>query len=153
MGGYDGYFLLDYLLRNGKKPDNIIYQGSYITFMEINQGLNIKVIDSYKFLPMKLSKLSKACVYSKIVYSRVCSKSIATTMVINEFGKWLNFIVSYVQINIFISECSFLIYDTSYKKLQDKYFLAKSYTNKSFISQLIVNESLITSCIDLPLHL
>ena len=60
MGGYDGYFLLDYLLRNWKKPDNIIYQGSYITFMEINQGLNIKVIDSYKFLPMKLSKLSKA---------------------------------------------------------------------------------------------
>ena len=60
MSGYDGYFLLEYLLENGNKPDSIIYQGSKITYMEVKQGLNIRVLDSLKFLPMKLSKLSKA---------------------------------------------------------------------------------------------
>ena len=57
-GGYDSYFLLDYLLKNGKTPDNIIYQGSHITFMEVRKDLNIRLIDSLKFLPMRLSKLS-----------------------------------------------------------------------------------------------
>ena len=42
------------------KPDSIIYQGSKITYMEVKRGLNIRVVDSLKFLPMKLAKLSKA---------------------------------------------------------------------------------------------
>ena len=58
-GGYDAYFLLEYLLKNGKTPDTIIYQGSHITFMEIKKDLKIRIIDSLKFLPMKLSKFSK----------------------------------------------------------------------------------------------
>ena len=58
-GSYDAYFLLEYLLKNGKKPDTIIYQGSHITFMEIKKDLNIRLIDSLKFLPMKLSRFSK----------------------------------------------------------------------------------------------
>ena len=60
LSGYDGYFLLEYLLDNGTKPDSIIYQGSKITYMEVKRGLNIRVVDSLKFLPMKLAKLSKA---------------------------------------------------------------------------------------------
>ena len=60
MSGYDGYFLLEYLLKNGNKPDSIIYQGSKITYMEVKKGLNIRMIDSLKFLPMRLANLSKA---------------------------------------------------------------------------------------------
>ena len=58
-GSYDAYFLLEYLLKNGKKPDTIIYQGSHITYMEIKKEYKIRLIDSLKFLPMKLSKFSK----------------------------------------------------------------------------------------------
>ena len=58
-GSYDAYFLLEYLLKNGKKPDTIIYQGSHITFMEIKKEYKLRLIDSLKFLPMKLSKFSK----------------------------------------------------------------------------------------------
>ena len=60
MKGYDGYFLLEYLIDQSMRPDKIIYNGSKIMYMTIEKDLHIKVIDSLNFLPMKLSKLPKA---------------------------------------------------------------------------------------------
>ncbi|XP_069109808.1 uncharacterized protein [Argopecten irradians] len=60
MKGYDGYFLLDYLIENSIVPDNIIYAGSKIMYMHVSRGLNIRVLDSLNFLPMKLAQLPGA---------------------------------------------------------------------------------------------
>ena len=60
MKGYDGYFLLEYLIDQSMRPDKIIYNGSKIMYMTVEKDLHIKVIDSLNFLPMKLSKLPKA---------------------------------------------------------------------------------------------
>ena len=55
MKGYDGYFLLEYLIDQSMRPDKIIYNGSKIMYMTVEKDLHIKVIDSLNFLPMKLS--------------------------------------------------------------------------------------------------
>ena len=60
MKGYDGYFLLEYLVDQSLRPDKIIYNGSKIMYMTVERDLHIKVIDSLNFLPMKLSALPKA---------------------------------------------------------------------------------------------
>jgi hypothetical protein len=60
MKGYDGYFLLEYMIDNSMRPDKIIYSGSKILYMALEKDLHIKVIDSLNFLPMKLSALPKA---------------------------------------------------------------------------------------------
>ena len=60
MKGYDGYFLLEYLIDQSMRPDKIIYNGSKIMYMSVEKDLHIKVIDSLNFLPMKLSALPKA---------------------------------------------------------------------------------------------
>ena len=64
MKGYDGYFLLEYLIDQSMRPDKIIYNGSKIMYMTVERNLHIKyhikVIDSLNFLPMKLSALPKA---------------------------------------------------------------------------------------------
>ena len=60
MKGYDGYFLLEYLIDQSMHPDKIIYNGSKIMYMTVEIGLHIRVIDSLNFLPMKLSALPKA---------------------------------------------------------------------------------------------
>ena len=57
---YDNVFLLEYLLENSVRPAKIIYSGSKIMYMEIGKGLNIRVLDSLNFLPMKLASLPKA---------------------------------------------------------------------------------------------
>ena len=57
MKGYDGYFLLEYLIDQSMRPDKIIYNGPKIMYMTVEKDLHIKVIDSLNFLPMKLSKL------------------------------------------------------------------------------------------------
>ncbi|CAG2243698.1 unnamed protein product [Mytilus edulis] len=57
--GYDNYFLIDWLIKNSIRPD-VIFNGSKIMYMAINRGLNIRVLDSLNFLPMKLSKIPKA---------------------------------------------------------------------------------------------
>ena len=59
MSGYDGYFILEYLIDNSIRPD-IIYNGSKIMYLHVTRGLNIKVIDSLNFLPMRLSQFPKA---------------------------------------------------------------------------------------------
>ena len=71
-GSYDAYFLLEYLLKNGKKPDTIIYQGSHITYTEIKKEYKIRLIDSLKFLPMKLSKFSKVFGLKERGGSHIC---------------------------------------------------------------------------------
>ena len=60
MKGYDGYFLLEYLIDQSMRPTKIIYSGSKIMYMTIELDLHIKVIDSLNFLPMKLSALPYA---------------------------------------------------------------------------------------------
>ena len=60
MKGYDGYFILEYLLSQSIHPNSITYNGSKIMYMHIAKGLNIRVIDSLNFFPMKLSALPKA---------------------------------------------------------------------------------------------
>ena len=60
MKGYDGYFILQYLISQSVYPQNIIYSGSKIMYLHVGRGLNIRIIDSLNFLPMKLSALPKA---------------------------------------------------------------------------------------------
>ena len=60
MRGYDGYFLLEYLIDNRMRPNKIIYNGSKIMYMTVEKDLHIKVIDSLSFLPMKSSALPEA---------------------------------------------------------------------------------------------
>ena len=59
MKGYNGYFLLEYLIDQSIRPYKIIYNGSKIMYMAVEKDLHIKVIDSLNFLPMKLSQLPK----------------------------------------------------------------------------------------------
>ena len=42
--GYDAYFLYDYLMLNGSRPDPVIFSGSKIMYMHIN-SLNMRLLD------------------------------------------------------------------------------------------------------------
>lgn len=42
------------------RPSKVINNGSKIMYMEVAKGLNIRVLDSLNFLPMKLAALPKA---------------------------------------------------------------------------------------------
>jgi hypothetical protein len=57
--GYDGFFLMDYLLQNSIHHQTI-FEGAKIMHMSIQSGLNMTVIDSLNFLPMKLASFAKA---------------------------------------------------------------------------------------------
>lgn len=57
MKGYDGVFLLEYLLNHGLRPQKIIYNGTKIMYMHVQRGLNMRIIDSLNFLPMSLRSL------------------------------------------------------------------------------------------------
>ena len=59
MKGYDGYFLLEYLIDNSIRPE-VIYNGSKIMYMFVPRGLSNRILDSVNFLPMKLFKLPEA---------------------------------------------------------------------------------------------
>lgn len=56
---YDNYFLIEYLIDNSIRPE-IIYNGSKIMYMHVKRRLNIRMLDSVNFLPMKLAKLPEA---------------------------------------------------------------------------------------------
>ena len=60
MRGYDGHFLLEYVLSQGIQPDQIIYAGTKIMMMRVGKGLNMRILDSLNYLPMKLSALTKS---------------------------------------------------------------------------------------------
>ena len=57
--GFDSYFILEYLIDNSIRPE-IIYSGSKIMYIHVQRGLNIRIVDSLNFLPMKLAKLPDA---------------------------------------------------------------------------------------------
>ena len=54
---FDNYFLIDYLTKNSIIPE-LIYNGSKIMYMNIKK-LDVRVIDSLNFLPMKLAALQR----------------------------------------------------------------------------------------------
>lgn len=58
--GYDSYFIMEYLLNHGIRPDSVIYSGSKILYLHVSSGLDIRLLDSLNFLPMALSKLPEA---------------------------------------------------------------------------------------------
>ena len=51
MKGYDGFFLLEYLIDHSICPKKIIYNGSKFMYMSVERGLHMQVIDSLNFLP------------------------------------------------------------------------------------------------------
>ena len=57
--GYDSYFLYDYLMLTGNRPDPVIFSGSKIMYMNVNR-LSMRLLDSLNFLPMPLAKLPKS---------------------------------------------------------------------------------------------
>ena len=57
MKGFDGVFLLNYLVKNNVVHE-VIYNGSKI--ISVHSGLKMRVIDSLNFFPMPLSKLPKS---------------------------------------------------------------------------------------------
>ena len=59
MKGYDGYFLLEYLIKNSITPGHVIYSGSKIMYLTVKRGLNIRIIDSLNFLSAPLSAFPK----------------------------------------------------------------------------------------------
>lgn len=56
MRSFDSFFLLEYLIDQSIRPDQIIFSGSSIMYMLVCRGLNIRILDSLNFLPMPLSK-------------------------------------------------------------------------------------------------
>lgn len=59
MKGYDGYFLLEYFIDQSIRPQKVIYSGSKIMYMEVDNDLQMKVLDILNFIAMKLSPLPK----------------------------------------------------------------------------------------------
>lgn len=57
LKGFDGQFILSWLLKQGVKP-KIIPNGTKLLMIAV-PNLNIRLIDSFSFLPMGLSKLPK----------------------------------------------------------------------------------------------
>ncbi|XP_041350680.1 uncharacterized protein LOC121369694 [Gigantopelta aegis] len=57
---YDAYFILEYMIDQSMYPQKIIYNGSKIMYLQLERGLNIRIIDSLNFLPMKLAALPKS---------------------------------------------------------------------------------------------
>ncbi|XP_054718605.1 uncharacterized protein LOC129233999 [Uloborus diversus] len=55
MKGFDGHFILSWLLEQGTAP-NVIPNGSKLMAIT-HPNLNIRIIDSFNFLPMALAKL------------------------------------------------------------------------------------------------
>ena len=57
--GYDGVFLMEYLVNHSIRPSKVIKMGSEIMYMEVAKGQHIRVLDSLNFLPIKLSDCLK----------------------------------------------------------------------------------------------
>jgi len=56
---FDAHFILNHLVSNGVTP-SVIYDGGKIMRLHIGGGLNITLLDSLSFLPMKLAKMPSA---------------------------------------------------------------------------------------------
>ena len=58
MSRYDGSFLMNHCLHNGIIPKNVIYRGTKCIMWSVPR-LNIKIMDTLNFLPMKLDEMPK----------------------------------------------------------------------------------------------
>ena len=56
---FDGHFLIQYLVTQSITPD-VLYNGAKIMQIRVARGLNITVLDSYLFMPIRLAKLPSA---------------------------------------------------------------------------------------------
>ena len=59
LKGFDGCFLLRYLVENNIKPRNIITDGTKITYLFVSR-LNMRLIDSLNLIPLPLAQFGKA---------------------------------------------------------------------------------------------
>ncbi|XP_055329984.1 uncharacterized protein LOC129582497 [Paramacrobiotus metropolitanus] len=59
LKGFDGYFLLNYLIKNGIIPHPLIFNGSKVVQMDISK-LKIKFRDSMNYVPSSLKNFAKA---------------------------------------------------------------------------------------------
>ena len=55
MKGYDGYFLLEYLIDQSMRLDKIIYNGSKMMYMTVEKDLHIKVISTHEVIQVTQS--------------------------------------------------------------------------------------------------
>jgi len=55
--GYDAQFILQHCSNNIQKPEKALMSGTKITYLSV---LGVRFIDSFKFLPMPLSKIPEA---------------------------------------------------------------------------------------------
>lgn len=63
--GFDNNFLLQYLIKQSVVP-TIIYNGSRIVYMLVKRSLNIRIIDTLKFLPMRLADVPTTFGFAEI---------------------------------------------------------------------------------------
>lgn len=59
LRGFDGCFLLRYLVENNIKPNKIITDGTKITYLVVSK-LKIRLIDSLNLIPLRLDQFSSA---------------------------------------------------------------------------------------------
>ena len=65
--GYDMYFILNYMIKSGVKPDVIIRRGGKLLYMT-KRGNCIRFIDSLSFLSMSLAKLTSAFEFPQFLH-------------------------------------------------------------------------------------
>ena len=91
-GKYGKIFVLNYALKNGIKPDTIIYAGGRIVMMHMKGSLNIRFLYSLSFLSMALRKLPKVMV----------SWGFLQTVII--FSSYLHFLDNVIALLFYVSD-------------------------------------------------
>jgi hypothetical protein len=70
---YDYYPVLSEVFKHGMTPKPIIYNGTKVIYFSL-PGLQMRFLDSYSFLPMRLSKLPKAFSFPEKTKGYFCHK-------------------------------------------------------------------------------
>jgi len=65
LRGFDGCFLLRYLVENNIKPANIITDGTKITYLLVPR-LQIRMIDSLNLIPLRLDQFSSTFGFGRV---------------------------------------------------------------------------------------
>ena len=58
LGNYDGYFVLEHLMKHPLKPD-VVFSGWKIMKINIIGQYNVKFLDTLLFMPLPLAKLAQ----------------------------------------------------------------------------------------------
>ena len=58
MGNFDGYFLLDEIVKRSMKPSTV-FNGGKLMKIHVGQGYNITILDTLLFMPLPLAKLAQ----------------------------------------------------------------------------------------------